>query len=60
LRLAPRYMGRRAHSSHYVEMSAPEVESFAQSIRRSVDEHAIQAAVTVLVGGREERIAAST
>lgn len=60
LRLAPRYMGRRAHSSRYVEMSAPEVESFAESIRQSVDEGAILAAVKVWAGGREERIAPST
>ncbi len=59
LRLAPRYMGRRAHSSRYVEMSVPEAESFAQSIRRSVDERAIQAAVIMRAGGREERIAPS-
>lgn len=59
LRLAPRYMGRRAHSSRYVEMSAREVEAFAHSIRRSVDQKATLAAVTLWAGGREERIAAS-
>jgi urocanate hydratase len=54
LRLAPRYMGRRAHSLRYVAMTESEAETFAQAIRKSLDEGRIQAAVTVRFGGRQE------
>jgi Urocanase Rossmann-like domain len=55
LRLAPRYLGRRAHSLRYVEMTEPEAETFAKAIRKSLDKGSIEVAVLMRFGGRDER-----
>lgn len=60
LRLAPRYLGRRAHSLRYVEMTEREAETFAQAIRKSLDEGSIEAAVSLGFGGRDERFSPAT
>lgn len=60
LRLAPRYLGRRAHSIRYVEMTADEIESFIRVVRKMLEDCLLETAVTVQFGGREERLAPMT
>lgn len=58
LRRAPRYLGRRAHSLRYVEMTGQEIESFVRAVRKLLEEGKLDTAVTVQFGGREELISA--
>ena len=60
LRLAPRYLGRRAHALRYVEMTAEEIESFVRAVRKMLNEGLLETAVTVRFGGSEECLAPLT
>jgi Urocanase Rossmann-like domain len=56
LRLAPRYLGRRAKSIRYVAMTDGEAEAFVREIEKTAVEKQIESGVSVRFRDREVRV----